>query len=215
MNPWLSIPLADYEAHMGLAHVQQARLLSEVLGEALERTAPLSLALLGCAGGNGLEQAAAHGIARVVAVDINPLFIEQVRARWGGTFKSGLELFVGDVQQEDLGFAPVDLVYAGLLFEYLDMALAVPRMRSMLQPEGTLVAVLQLPCAETPEITPSPYTSLTSLSSIMRLVPPDQLRSHAEAQGFHQIDAREVLSAGGKCFSVQTFRASPHGLGRR
>jgi len=36
-NPWLDIPLADYEGHMALPNVGQAQLLSDVFASALSK----------------------------------------------------------------------------------------------------------------------------------------------------------------------------------
>ena len=44
---------------------------------------------------------------------------------------------VGDVEKDDLDIAPVDLVFAGLVLEYLDTVAALPRMRSMVRLGGT------------------------------------------------------------------------------
>ncbi len=54
-DPWLDIPLADYEGHMALPYVAQAQLFSGLFAEALQEFSPESVALLGCAGGNGFE----------------------------------------------------------------------------------------------------------------------------------------------------------------
>jgi SAM-dependent methyltransferase len=124
-NPWLQIPLSDYEAHMALPHVRQAQLLSSLWGAALDTYTPRSIALLGCAGGNGLEQLEGRGVGRIVAVDINPAYVEHVRARWRGRI-AGLDLVVGDLEKDDLDIEPVDLVFAGLLLEYLDTVAALP-----------------------------------------------------------------------------------------
>jgi hypothetical protein len=48
-NPWLSIPLEDYEGHMGSAGVQQLRILAELFKRALDRCLPESVAVLGIA----------------------------------------------------------------------------------------------------------------------------------------------------------------------
>ena len=72
-----------------------------------------------------------------------------------------------------------------------------------------LITVLQSASAVTPEITPSPFKSVSALSSIMRLVPPDRLGTLAEEHGFRQIDVRAVQAEGGKHFVVQSFRAVP------
>ena len=55
MNPWLTLPLDDYEGHMGSADVNQLAPLADLFGEALAHLRPRSVAVLGVAGGNGLE----------------------------------------------------------------------------------------------------------------------------------------------------------------
>lgn len=54
-DPWLQVPLADYEAHMALPSVARSQLLASTLHRVVTRFQPRSLALLGAAGGNGLE----------------------------------------------------------------------------------------------------------------------------------------------------------------
>ena len=203
-NPWLDIPLADYESHMALDQVGQAALLSDLFAQTLARFAPRSVALPGCAGGNGFEHLAGSP-TRLVGIDINPTFIAAARARFAGRI-TGLELVVADVQAGDFQISPVDLVFAGLLFEYTDIAAALGNIRSMLLPGGTLVTVLQLPTVGLEEITPSPYRRLAALSSIMQLVSPDTLRNLALERGFDFVDERVVGASGGKSFQVQTFR---------
>jgi hypothetical protein len=50
-NPWLDIPLSDYEGHMALPGVAPSQLLAEILAGQLQSLQPTSLALLGCAEG--------------------------------------------------------------------------------------------------------------------------------------------------------------------
>ncbi len=202
-NPWLDIPLADYEAHMALPYVGQARLLSDIFGGALDEYAPRSVAVLGCAGGNGFERIP-RTVERAVGVDINPNYIERALSRFSGRIPA-LELFAGDVQTDEFAFAPVELVFAGLLFEYVDAAKVLAKIRSMICNKGTLVVVLQLPGAVA-EITPSPCAALGALAPLMRLVPPEKLRELAEWLGYRQADARIAEAPGGKRFHVQAFR---------
>jgi hypothetical protein len=56
MNPWLDIPLEDYEAHMSLASVAQAQFLAETLGATVQLCSAESVAILGCSGGNGFDR---------------------------------------------------------------------------------------------------------------------------------------------------------------
>ena len=203
-NPWLDIPLDDYERHMALPQVAQAQLLSDLLAEALARYAPRSVAVLGCAGGNGFDRLDAGGIERVVGVDINPKYLATARTRFGASLPS-LELIAGDLQDASVTFAPVDLVFAGLLFEYVDADLVLGRIRAMLEPGGVLRTVVQLPAASLPKISPSPYGSLAALAPLMHLVPPELLTRHAAAHRYLEADARTVDVAG-KSFRVQDFR---------
>ncbi len=203
-NPWLVIPLADYEGHMALPYVAQARLLSDLFAETLQEFSPQSVGVLGCAGGNGFEQISSQVTKRVVGVDLNPKYIQEARRRFQNRFLA-LELFAGDIQTDTFDFAPVDLIFAGLLFEYVDVELTLARIHSMLNASGRLVTVVQLPNAEIPEVTPTPFTSLHTLSSVMQLIPPEQLERLAARQGYKQVDTRVVNSAGSKSFQMQTF----------
>jgi hypothetical protein len=81
-DPWLSIPRADYESHMGADNVQQLGALSELFKRTLDVCLPDSVAILGIAGGNGLEHANPASIARIVGLDINPGYLEDVRRRF-------------------------------------------------------------------------------------------------------------------------------------
>ena len=209
-NPWLDIPLADYEGHMALPNVGQAQLLSDVFASALSKYKPRSVAVLGCAGGNGLDRVSSEVTQRVVGVDLNPDYVLHARTRFAHRIPP-LELLVGDVQKDEFAFAPVELVFAGLLFEYVDAEAVLAKIQAMLCPGGMLLTVVQLPSATISEITPSQFASLGALSSVMRLVPPKLLRQLAAAHGYHETEAQTLKAAGGKEFQVQAFRlATPN-----
>src|SRR4029450_8446965 len=132
-------------------------------------------------------------------IDINPHYLEEVRRRFNDRI-CDLELCLGDIQTDTFAFAPVELVFAGLVFEYVDPDATLVRIRSMLGASGVLVSVLQLPSIQIPEVSPSPFTSVRALSSLMKLVPPDTLQSLAERRGYRQTDSRVAKAAGGKGF---------------
>ncbi|HVP38294.1 MAG TPA: class I SAM-dependent methyltransferase [Candidatus Saccharimonadales bacterium] len=214
-NPWLEIPLADYEGHMGLPGIAQAQLLADVFAEALAQHAPRSVAVLGCAGGNGLERIAPQVTRRVVGVDLNPDYLEVARARHAARLP-GLELIAGDIQTDAVAFAPVELAFAGLLFEYVDVGRALQRIRSLVVRGGILISVVQLPSEAVAEVTPSPFPSLRALAPVLRLVRPEELERLAVGQGYVLLASRAVTSAGGKSFQVQTFMCPTSGaVGRR
>jgi hypothetical protein len=205
-NPWLDIPLDDYESHMTLPHVGQSQLLSQLLGEAIESYRPSSIALLGCAGGNGLERVPSTSVERVVGIDINQRYLERTADRYGDSIPR-LELFAGDLGVDRFVFEPVDLVFAGLIFEYVDTTKLLKQALSMLTSGGRLVSVVQLP-SSIEDVTPSPYTTLKSISSVLHVVSPNKLTALARETGFATEAECVVTATGGKAFQVNTFRAA-------
>lgn len=187
---------------MALPEVGQAELLANVLADAVRLHAPRSVAVLGCAGGNGFDRVPAG--TRLVGIDVNPAYVAAARARHGA--RAGIELFVGDVIADELPFAPVEFAYAGLLFEYVEPSVALRWLAPKLLPGAVLVAVLQLPSAAQAEVTPSPYTSLAALAAGMRLVAPAELTSAAFAEGYTSTGGDVATASGGKRFAVQTYR---------
>lgn len=204
-NPWLHIPLEDLEGHLAHPAVAQAQLLSDIFADALHRFSPPSVAVLGCAGGNGFDRIDEQVTTRVVAIDLNPLYIQETKRRFSKTIPH-LELVAGDIQRDDFAFAPVDLVFIALLFEHVDVEIALAKIRLMLNVNGRMVTFVQLPDKLVPEVTPTPYTSIRTLSSIMRLVSPEYLKSIATVHGLRQMESRIVTVAGGKKFQVQVFQ---------
>ena len=81
-NPWIKIKLEDYENHMSLPDIKQAQYLSNYLKEITEKYKPDSLAIVGCAGGNGLENIDSKTVEKVICVDINSEFIIEVEKRF-------------------------------------------------------------------------------------------------------------------------------------
>jgi hypothetical protein len=205
-NPWLSIPLDEYEGHMSLPAVGQAQMLAEQLDRALGRWSPSRIAVMGCAGGNGLDHLVDNAMERVVAVDVNPDYIERARARYALRLP-GLELVCADVQSESLLYDPVDLTYAALLFEYVDVPATLRTVKRNSRPNAVLTTVLQLPHPAIPAVSASPYKSLGSLASALNLVAPETLRDAAAAVGFAAAGASILELPSGKRFCVQDFRS--------
>ena len=104
-----------------------------------------------------------------------------------------------------LVYQPVELAFAGLLFEYLDPAPALARIGKKLLPGGTLVAMVQPP-SKRAKVTPSPYTSLAALKSRMRLVSTAALLRAALAERYELRSADVWTASGGKQFAVHTYR---------
>jgi SAM-dependent methyltransferase len=204
-NNWLDIPLADYEAHMALPAIGPSQLIADELDILVRTHAPSSVAILGCAGGNGFERVLDTGVRRVVGIDINPRYIEEARQRHAKRVP-GLELLVGDIQTSARLFEPVDFIYAALVFEYVDAARAMSLVRRHCKREGILAVLSQIPHETMSEVSPSPYTSLQLLEPAIHLLAHEELHRHATQVGFTPENTRNILSPGGKQFTVETFR---------
>jgi hypothetical protein len=212
-SPWLEIPLDDYEKHMSLDSVGQAPMLAERFALLVLRLRPSSVALFGCAGGNGLDRIEPGQVDRVVAVDINPRYIEAAAKRYAGRFEQ-FETMCADVQSPTLRFEPVDLCYAGLLFEYVDLSSTMATLGRTCRAGGTLATVLQL--ASESLVSPSLYRSLDRLAPAMRLIEPTRLAGAAAAVGFTAERSQIIRLSSGKSFCLQTFElTAPRARPRR
>ncbi len=204
-SPWLDIPLADYEAHMALPGIGQADMLAIQFADLLDKWAPASAAVIGCAGGNGFDRVRVAVTRRVVGIDINPRFVQELAYRYGATIP-GLELYVRDIQEPLDRIEPVDLIYAALVLEYVDPMRVLRNLETICRPNGVLATVLQLPSSQTALISESAFTSLQSLAPAMHLVSPDALSAGAGQAGFTPHSSRQIALSSGKAFVVQIFR---------
>ena len=197
MNPWLTIPLHDYESHMESVH--QDRLLRDVLKDSLAKHAPSSVCVIGCAGGNGFD--IINASCRVCGIDINPAYIETARSRYAQSFAKA-DFIEADIQDPLPDTGQFDLVYAGLIFEYVTIARAAQNIAQLLNPGGALVAVVQLPTEGMREISPSPYKSLNALDGNMKLVDSAELSGCLRKFGLVELSRKEIESELGKRFCV-------------
>ena len=207
-NPWLYIPLSDYEGHMSLPNIRQADMLSSQFAFLLAEFSPTSVAVIGCAGGNGFDRVSPDVTKRIVGIDINRHYIEELSKRYAGHLP-GLELYVGDIQEPRVAFEPVDLIYAALVFEYVEAESTLKSLRSICRANGVLAVVLQLPSKSIAAVTPSPFTSLHTLGPAMHLLSPDTLCDQAQQAGFVLRTSHTLSLPSGKEFALLVFQASP------
>jgi SAM-dependent methyltransferase len=208
-NPWLSIPAADYEGHMGAAGVGQLAPLAEIFAQVYAAVRPASVAVLGCATGNGLEAIDPALTPRIVGVDVNPEYLAVARRRHA-RLGAALDLRCADLLGCDLGAGAFALVHAALIFEHLDPTALAARIAGWLAPGGTCAAVLQLGGAgAAAPVSPTGFTSLRVLSGTMRLLAPEELRRSFAPHGLTESRAWQVPLPGDKAFHVGFFRRDP------
>ena len=178
-NPWLALPLERYERHM--QDVLQLDALSELFGAALEWCRPRSVAILGVAGGNGLERIDSAVTTRIVGVDINPSYVAQVRERYRNL--PGLELHPIDLSTETAAFSPVQLTHAALIFEHAGVERCLDNALRMTAAGGHLSVVLQKPGAWERTIDGRQHSAGRLLGSDPAMLDPDWFSSRVAACG--------------------------------
>lgn len=195
-NPWLSIPLRDYEEHMQSAGIRQSGVLSELFAESLAFCSSHSVAVLGIAGGNGLEHIDPQLTNRIVGLDVNPAYLQAVMRRYPRL--PGLELHCVDLAEEVLDLAPVQLVHAALVFEHAGVGRCLENALSLMAPGGALSAVLQLPSQVEEGVTATAFPSIQKLRSHFSFVDPAWLRETLEKRGLRLRHEVQRSLPGGK-----------------
>lgn len=196
-SPWLDVPLDDYEGHMQSAEVQQLGVLSELFAEALAICRPASVAVLGIAGGNGLDRIDRSITKRVVGLDVNPLYLEETRRRHEDLLRP--ELHCMNLAERLVDLEPVELVHAALVFEHAGVGLCLENALSLVDPGGVLSVVLQLPSDSVQGVGDSPFPAMQKLRSDFALV--------------DSVWFQETLAQRGFSMTHETQRALPAGKG--
>ena len=211
-DPWLSIPLADYEGHMGADNVRQLSALSDLFKRTLDVCLPDSVAVLGIAGGNGLEHVRATTVERVIGIDINPQYLDAVRRRF--VAHPTLELHCVDVARDELHLDPVSLVHAALFFEHAGLGRALSNAVSLVAPGGHLSVVLQLPEREQQNVSATSYPSMQTLAGSFALIDVSRFRALTEQLGLRLLTEELRPLGTGKTLWLGIFGAPvPSGPG--
>ena len=204
-SPWLEIPAGDYEGHMGSPQVGQLQMLNQVFKRVLSETQPASVAVLGCATGNGFEHIDPAVTHYILGVDINPAYLEIARQRYRAG-EACLELKCADLHTDCFGGRQFDLIHAGLVFEHVDAAVVLEHIYKALKPQGRLAVVLQMPNTGLSAVSPTPYKSLEKLAPTMHLIEQDQFIALARQAGFSQTHAETITLPSGKEFFFGIYR---------
>ena len=202
-NPWLSISLEDYEGHMCSPAVGQLTILAELFKSVLGRYRPESVAILGVAGGNGLEHIDCTVTKRTVGVDINRRYLDEAGQRFGTL--AGLELHCCDLAGSSVNLAPVALVHAALIFEHVGLGIALKNALSLIAAGGRLSVVLQLPSTEEQSVASTSYTSMQALKHDFTLIDPGEFQSRLRPKGFELVEEQTRSLPGGKALWLGVF----------
>jgi len=202
-NLWLTLPLDDYEGHMKSPGVRQLGALADLFREVLVARSPESIAILGVAGGNGLEHVDNTITKRIVGLDINPQYLDIVQSRLSRL--RGLQLFCFDLAETVVELEPVALVHAALIFEHAGLGRCLDNALSLVSRTGALSVVLQLPSTAEPEVSVSGFPTIQRLASDFSLIDPKGFCENLRARGFQMINESRQPLKGGKAFWMGIF----------
>jgi hypothetical protein len=181
--------------------VAQAQMLSDMLAILVEAYRPESLALLGSAGGNGLDRIDPLATRRVVAVDINADYLAACSERHARGFAS-FEPIECDLSANRPFTNPVDLVYAALVLEYLEVDSFLGYAPSLVAPNGRIAFVFQNAGSAQSAVTNSGVVSLQALEAIHSPIPVGKVIETLSAQGMIVADQRSIPASSGKFFTL-------------
>ncbi|MDH7604148.1 MAG: class I SAM-dependent methyltransferase [Melioribacter sp.] len=175
-NPWLRIPADDYENHMSASNVGQLQVLNKIFKDVLDEFNPKSICVLGCTTGNGFEHLINRDVEKIIGIDINQNYLAECSERFSDKLRQ-LKLICADLNELELQSNIFDLIHAALIFEYVDAQNLLRKISKWLTPDGILSAVFQLPCEKSNPVSDTPYHSLKSLSSIMKLIDVNEIEN--------------------------------------
>ena len=118
-NPWADIALKDYESHMSSDNVFQLQTLNQIMAEQ-SLCRKNAIAILGVAGGNGLEHFREADV--IYAIDINEEYLMQCRMRFS-YFGDKLKLICQDLNYANL--PKCQLLICNLIIEYIGIEMFV------------------------------------------------------------------------------------------
>lgn len=203
-NVWVDVPLSDYEAHMDSPAVAQLPALVELFAMALSIVRPQSVAVLGIAGGNGLDVLDLRCVTRVVGIDINAEYLATTAARHSDRLP--LDLRCLDLSREAVtNIEPVDLVHAALIFEHAGTGPALDAAIQLVAPSGHLSVVLQLPASGDVPAPPSAFASIERVRGESAPVDRDAFVADLRARGFDVVHQHTRAVASGKALWLGVF----------
>lgn len=204
-NPWLQIPVEDYEGHMSAPSVMQLQMLDEIFEGVLNEFIPRSICVLGCTAGNGFQHLVNRELDRVVGIDINREYVGECR-NWFVQDVRNLQLICADLNELELINPLFDLIHAALIFEYVNVDVLLAKIASWLKPDGILSVVLQLPSDSSSPVSETPYDSVKMLIPFINLVESGLFLKKAGNSGLFLVNQSEIRLAAGKRFVKSYFK---------
>ena len=204
-NPWLQIPLDDYERHMSHDLVGQSTLLNALTKKYLDAIKPESVIFLGIAGGNGLEHIDNLITQKVYGIDINQDYLDTAFERYKHRIPS-LQLLKLDINQHSQGNYKADFIWAALVLEYTGIENALVFCTNNIRKRGHLIVSIQSNNNKQ-TISPTGIESVKKAGEIFSIIDPEKLLSKATESGYKLIGKEDNMLPNGKSIITCHFVA--------
>jgi hypothetical protein len=203
-NIWEQVPLEDYEKHMRHETVGQLQLLNELTEKYLKWLTPETIMFLGVSGGNGLEHIDNRVTKKVHGVDINNKYLIETKIRFESRIPN-LILSHLDIAHRPVEIARVNLVWAALIFEYVEMSHGFKFINSNIQEVGYVVITIQVNNGVS-SISKTGVESVKLIGQIFKPVDSNELLACADEHGFEFIKSEVNGLPNGKTLETFCFR---------
>jgi len=200
-NPWLDIPLDDYERHMLHHLVGQANLLNTLTKKWLDDIKPETALFLGIAGGNGLEHIDTNITKQIYGVDINPDYLDTALKRYQHKIPS-LLLMNLDIGQHTESICKADFIWAALVLEFTGIDKALEFCTNNICKGGHLIVSIQSNNNKQ-SVSATGIESIKKAGEIFSMINPEDLLVRSAKKGYKLIGKEENGLPNGK--SIITF----------
>ncbi|MFZ2625579.1 MAG: hypothetical protein WAX29_10130 [Propionibacterium sp.] len=198
---------------MADSRVGQLQRLHQVTAEQLAAHPSRAVAVLGVAGGNGLDLIDPEMTDAVCGLDINPSYLAACDARYRPVFGDRLHLVETDISRS-VRLDPIGLLIANLIIEYVGLDEFVTFIAANADRIGTLSCVVQRNGQLNFVSDTEQASSFSGLASISSDIDPGSLTSALSSAGFRVIFQAEYPLPNGKSLVRCDYRGTQSLIGR-
>lgn len=172
-------------------------MINECFRTILNKYNPARIFVPGCTIGNGFEHINWKQVENVTALDINAEYLCMLRSNFQ---EKKLEIINEDLLKYNPVGKKYDLIFAALVFEYIDLSKSLTGLKNMMNKSSVLVSIIQLPHRYQNKVTLTKYKSLEKLNPIMNLLNAEKFKAALNESGLHIISEKEINLETGKSF---------------
>jgi predicted TPR repeat methyltransferase len=202
-NPWMEIPIDDYEQHMSHSSVGQLSLLSSLTKKYLTKIKPATCLFIGIAGGNGLEHIDNDISKNVIGIDINQKYLDVSFKRYRDRIDS-LRLLELDITKNTNQICSADFIWAALILEYIGIDKCLEFSKNNILPGGHFIATIQSN-NNLQSVSPTGIESVKKAGLIFKVIEPKTMLDKAKVFGFTHIGSEENHLPNGKTLLTFDF----------